>query len=339
MTVSNEIMTLANLAKGPRGSAAAQAIIEIMSETNDILSDAPAMVCNSGSTHLTTLRDGIPFPEFRMLNAGTSVVRTQRRQIVEHTGVLENWTEIDQAMLTLAKDKNELLMNESRGVLEGISQMGAQKIFYGNMIHEPAGFNGLSVRYNNLNPNVPEARNVIDCGGTGANLTSIWIIQWAPDAVHLLFPEGTTAGVKHEVFSNEPLQDNVNKRFTGTLIHYYWYLGLAVRDWRRVVRLANVDVAALQTIVANGAQTAAEQKLMRQLLLGLDLLPDKNSGRTMIYSGRQPHTMLSIMASEKQNVQLTYTAPMGGAPLLSFLGVPIRRCDGLIVGEDQVVSY
>lgn len=192
----------------------------------------------------------------------------------------------------------------------------------------------------------PQARNVIDAGGTGipdpsnpgytTNLTSIWLVQWDSAGCHLLYPKGTSAGVKQEVFNDQILRDADNNPFPGIMVHYYWYLGLAVRDWRRCVRICNVDAAGLANLIAGGAPTPVDYKLLRLMQYATTLLPYKSTGRTMFYMNRIPHTMVDMLSSEKPNVQLNYSNPQGTPPQASFLGIPVRRCDGLIIGEPQV---
>lgn len=348
VTVPENIMTLVDVAT--RSSPAARSIVEIMSLTNDIITDAPAIMCNNGTVHDTMLRDNIPLPQFRMVNQGSPIVKSATRNVRENTGELSNWIEVDRTALLQAEDQRLFLLNESRAILEGLSQAGAHALWYGDYDLDPAAFMGFTPRYDILGPvdDYPQSRNVIDAGGVGipdpdrpgytTNLTSIWLIQWDPAGCHLLFPRGTTAGVKNETFRDQIIRDTEHNPFVGLMVHYWWTLGLSVRDWRRVVRICNIDTNELGTLVEDGAATTAEQRLMRQLMYAISLLPPGPRMRTMFYMNRIPSTMMDILAAEKGNVQLQYTNSQGTGPLTTFLGVPIRRSDGLIVGEKQVVA-
>lgn len=338
-TTTANNLTLADIVRYAKDPTA-RAMIEIMNLTNEIISDAPAMVCNNKLTHITTLRDDIPFPVFRMFNQGSPIVKSALRQTTEHTAMLSNWLQADKSLLNISTDKAGIILSESQAVLEGLAQGGTTALFYGDHSMDPAAFTGFTPRYNSLDPVIPQSRNVIDAGGTGAALTSIWLIQWDSSGCHLLYPEGTTAGVKKETYENEILYDNNGDPYTGVMINFHWHLGLAVRDWRRVVRIANVDVNSLQTLITGGVnlQNTADFRLLRHLVEAIDLLPNKAAGRTMFYTGRQVHTYLNILAAERHNVGLTYTTPMGTPPITSFQGIPIRRVDSLVVGEDQVTA-
>ena len=335
---SGNIYTLADVAKRKEPNGSAVQVIEILSQTNDIISDAPAIECNNGTTHITTVRDSIPKPKFRMINQGTPSVKSGLRQTVENTGMIEAWSEVDQALLDICSDvteKRSTLVHESSAILEGMSQAFVENIFYGNMATEPAGFDGFATRYNTLSGNI--SRNVVDAGGTGANLTSIYIVQWDPMACHVIYPKGTTSGITSKVFPGQILLDSAGNPFEGVRTKFTWYFGLAVRDWRRVVRICNIDTSQLDSIIQNGVPTPAGFALYRQLMYALDLLPNKGIGNTVIYTNRIPHTIINMMSAEKGNVNLTYKQPQGTPPIENWLGVPIRLCEGIIIGEDQVV--
>lgn len=344
---TSNVLTLADLARFAKDPKA-RSIIEILSLTNEILDDAPASPCNNKTVHKTTLRDDIPLPAFRMMNEGAPTVKSATRQRMEHTGLLENWLEADDQVLRLTMDKSGALLEQSKGILEGISQAGVEALFYGDMEINPASFTGFTPRYNTLDSAIPQARNVVDAGGVGipdplnpgytTNLTSIWLIQWDAAACHLIYPEGTVSGVEQQIYNDQVILDSNGDKFSGTRVKYSWYLGLAVNDWRRAVRICNVDSNSLYTLISGGAPTSSDLALLRQLQYAITLLPYKSSMRTAFYMNRIPHTMIDMLSSEKPNVQLTFSDPQGTPPQKMFQGIPLRRCDSLITGEPQVTA-
>lgn len=333
------IYTLADAAKRRDTSGRAAAIIEILSQTNEIINDATAVECNNGTTHKTTLRDSIPMPGHRMLNQGAKEGKSGVREIVEGTCLSEICAPIDNKLLELCKTPNarrEFMLGESKAFLEGMSQAFVKDILYGDQGLEPAGIDGIMKRYGTLTG--PISRQIIDMGGTGPDLTSILLVQWGEDATQIIYPQGTASGIEMEVGNTETLLDDAGQPFRGRRLWYSWNYGLAVRDARRIVRICNIDVAGLQDLIDNGVPTSAGFKLRRALEYSLTLLPSTKQGNTFFYMNRFPLAMLDIMGGEKGNVNLTYNNP-GGAPqpYSQILGIPIRRVDGLLVGEDQVV--
>ncbi len=338
---SSQILTLADAAKLVAPNGAAVKIIEIMNQTNEIIQDAPALPCNQGAFHLVSVRDDIPRPGFRMISQGSQYSKSGARQYTENAALLEEWAQVDAELLKIAPNKKDLLLQQSTPTLEGMAQSGAEKLFYSDTGLEPGGFDGLAMRYNTLNRGkFPEARNVVDAGGTGAKLCSIWLVQWDPTGCHLIYPQGTVAGIEHKVFKDQVITDPKNKGpFEGIQVKYTWHLGLAIQDWRRVVRIANIDCADMDDIIENGAATAAKQKLIRLMIRALNLLPSRHHGKTAFYMNSTPFTILEIMAAEKSNVNLTYETFAGSTePITKFKGIPLRRVDALLVGEDQVTA-
>lgn len=345
-TITDNFLTLADVAQRSRDKAA-RTIIEIMAQTNDIITDAPAVVCNNGTVHKTVLRDELPTPTIRAYNQGVPAKKTATRERMDHTCLLANWTKLDADMADLKGDNGTIkqqLADEARAVLAGMAIEGATLTFYGDRSLDPNAFDGFTPRYNALpddpdNPTVPETRNVVDAGGTGAKLTSAWLINWDSLSNHLIYPDGTTAGIKQEVLPKSAAADSAGDEFPAIKVYYRWYLGLACRDWRKAVRVANIDVAALQNIVAGGAPTAADTKLLRIFQHAANLLPSGITGKTCWYTNRQVGEMLDIIAGEKANVQLNYNMPVGpGQPqqIKTFMGYTMRRCDALMIGEPAV---
>lgn len=339
MAVVNESMlTLLEVAKRRDPKGKTDKIVEILNETNKILEDAPAIECNDGTVFRSTERASLPRPGWRMINKGAPTVRSETRQNEDATGLMEAWGEVDETLLELSDDRNALLLSENKAVIEGMGQEAAETLFYGRRSVNAASFDGFDQRFWSMNPSKCRyAENIIDAGGTGANLTSLWFQTWGDFSAHLIYPKGSKAGLSMKNFSNQVLFDSNGDKYEGYRTRFQWYLGLAIRDYRYTVRVANIDNANLQSFIDGGAGTAADQKLNRILVRACDLIPNLDRGRTVIYANRDVHTMLNLIAMEKSNVQLTIEK-FGGVTVPTFKGIPIRRCDALVAGETQITA-
>ena len=58
-TLGANYLTLADRFKRTENGKIAAEIIEMMSETNEVLQDANALQCNDGTNHITTIRTGL----------------------------------------------------------------------------------------------------------------------------------------------------------------------------------------------------------------------------------------------------------------------------------------
>ena len=336
-TLGSEFLTMGDWVKrlGPNNKYGK--VIEILNKNNPITEDAPTIQCNNGTSHRTIVRSQLPKAAWRRLYEGVPVSKARTEQKEEQTGVLETWAEVDMAILDLAEDRNGLLLTENKPFLESLKQQQASTLFYGDRAAEPAAFDGLAGRYNTLDPTKKaSAANVFGMGGTGNDLTSIWLVSWGDTTVHLIHPKGTSAGVDYESFDNQTTLDAKGHPYTVHRTHYKWYNGLVVKDWRYVMRIANIPTSNLQALINDGAGTPADSKLVRAMIERVNMLPDTTTGKLCWYMNRGVKTQLELMAAEKANVNLQIEY-FEGKPVTLFRGIPIKQCDAIIDHEEQVV--
>ena len=123
------------------------------------------------------------------------------------------------------------------------------------------------------------AVNILDAGGTGTDNTSIYIVQWGREN-SLVLSAGTQAGLDIQDKGQQTVLDAQGGRYEAMRTYFQWDVGLSVRDWRSVVRIANIDVSDLSKDASTGAN------LIDLLDEALSLLPLAGSARTAIYMNR-----------------------------------------------------
>lgn len=331
-TIGSSYLTLADLRRQQNRNDEIADIIEIMAQRNDFLVDAPAVECNQGHEHLTTVRAGLPEPTWRRLYEGVQPTKGTTAQVTDATGYMEDWSEVDVKLVERAKDPQKFRMNEARAHLMGISHTAAEAVFYGNTATEPEKFNGLSVRYND--PTAPNGNQIINGGGSGSDNTSIWFITWGENTCHMLYPEGSPLGIQREDIGKE-----TKEKSDGTLYQVYrekfsQEIGVSVRDWRQIARICNVDVTALTDDAATGADLI---DLMIDAYYQLDN-PGASDGNLVIYCSRTIAKFLHKQAMNEKNVRLSIEQ-YEGKPMTSFLGIPVKRADALKETEATVTGF
>src|SRR5215471_2282472 len=173
------------------GQYAIASIIELLSQTNEILEDMLVLEGNLPTGHKTTVRTGLPQATWRLLNIGVPNAKSTTAQIVDTCGNLETYAVIDKDIADLNGNTAEFRLSEVKAFLEGMSQQVAAHLFYGNQFTNPERFTGLAPRYSTVNSAASQtANNVLDAGGTASSNTSIWIVVWGADTVHATFPKG-----------------------------------------------------------------------------------------------------------------------------------------------------
>lgn len=304
-------------------------IVEIMDETNEVNQDAMYLEANNINTHRTVIRTGFPESYWRTLNRGVPKGKSTTKQVDDIIGMLENWSVVDAALADLNGTTREFMLSEEYAFLESMNQEVARTIFYGDLAKHPDRFQGLSARFCTRDHQVaPNAENVLSLGGTGNNCTSIWLLTWGDQTLHMIYPKGSTVGLKREALGRVPVSDDDGNEYMGYKTHYAWHLGLVVRNWKYCVRVCNLDLSTLSTLIDGGAAAAAQQKLVRVMIDAANHIPAANRGRMAWYMNRDVKTMLDIIAAEKSNVNLTIEK-FEGRPVTTFKGIPIRQVDAL----------
>lgn len=314
---------------GANGQKPYQQIIEQQSKTNKILQVMPFHECNDGQRDRATIRAELPDVAWRMINRGTKPVKTQVKQASFTCGELEGFADIDEKLLKINNNSNEWRLSENAGIQESMNQKMAKTFFYGDENVNPAGFTGLSAYfYSKTNQEDIYADQIIDAGGTGNDLTSLWFVGFGPLACYGIFPKGTHAGFTYEDMGRVELRDGNNGVYYGYRSKYNWAAGLAVRDPRFVVRVANIDVTKL---TANDADAFIEN-----MIKGYNQIENPDAVSLSIFCNRKVQTYLDILAAKKTNVRLGIDE-FAGKKITHFYGVPILRCDAIADDEIQIV--
>ena len=323
--------TLADVAKATDPDGKIATIVEILNETNEMLDDMVWVEGNLPTGHRTTVRAGLPAPTWRKLYGGVQPTKATNVQVTDTTGMLEAYAEIDKALADLNGNTAAFRMTEDKAHIEGMSQEFMSTLMYGNEGTAPEEFTGFAPRFND-NSGPANADNIILGGGSGADNNSIWLISWGANTVHGIYPKGSKAGLQFNDKGQVTIEDSDGSnggRYEAYRSHYRWDCGLSVRDWRYVVRICNIDQSLLTANKSTGADVT---DLMAQ---AIELLPNASSGRPAFYMNRGVRSVLRRQIANTTNVQLNMDQ-VGGKSVMSFDGIPVRRCDSLTSTEATI---
>ena len=324
--------TLADVAKATDPDGKIATIVEILNETNEMLDDMVWVEGNLPTGHRTTVRAGLPAPTWRKLYGGVQPTKATNVQVTDTTGMLEAYAEIDKALADLNGNTAAFRMTEDKAHIEGMSQEFMSTLMYGNEGTAPEEFTGFGPRFND-NSGPANADNIILGGGSGSDNSSIWLISWGANTVHGIYPKGSKAGLQFNDKGQVTIEDSDGSnggRYEAYRSHYRWDVGLSVRDWRYVVRICNIDNSALQA--DKGGSSADITDLMSQ---AVELLPNASSGRPAFYMNRTLRSTLKRQIANTTNVNITQDQ-VGGKHVVSFDGIPVRRCDALTSTEATI---
>ena len=334
LTATN--LTLADWAKRTDPDGRTPVIAELLSQSNEILEDCVFKEGNLPTGERVVIRTGLPTVYWRALNQGIPNSKSTTAQVDEACGMLEARSEVDKDLAMLNGNTAQFRLSEDTAFLEAMNQTQATTMFYGNPAIEPKSFLGLAARYSSLSAS--NGPNILDAGGSGSDNTSVYLVVWGDNTVYCPFPKGSKAGLIHEDLGEQTVYSGDN-RLQAYATRYQWKNGLVVKDWRYVVRIANIDISDLfaQTVSqAAGAATALPKMMARAMYR----IPNLSMGRAAFYMNRTVHSGLSVAALDKSSAVLKINdglSQFGTAnSYLSFLGVPLRRVDSLINAEARI---
>lgn len=322
--------TLSDVAKRLDPDGQVDKIVELLNMTNEVLDDAVYLEANQETGHRTTTRSGLPTPTWRKLYGGVQPTKSRTVQVTDTLGSMEAYAEIDKKLADLNGRQAAWRLSEERPHIEGMNQELASTLIYGNESTEPEAFTGLSARFNDLS--AANADNIIDCGGSGSDNTSIWLVVWGPDTCHMIYPKGSKAGIKNQDLGEVTIEnvDGNGGRMQAYRNHYTMDAGFSLRDWRFVARACNIDVSDLTKDAATGADLI---DIMTQML---ELPPSLKMGRPAFYVSKRIRSWLRRqMVSKVKNSTLTMDT-VAGKRVLFFDEVPVRRVDAITHTEARV---
>ena len=332
-TLAAGALTLADWAKRLDPDGKVPVVGELLSQSNEILEDAVFQEGNLPTGHRVVIRTGLPTAYWRSINQGIPTSKSTTAQVDESVGMLEAYARIDKDLAELNGNTSAFRLSEDTAFLEAMNQAQAGAMFYGNPATDARQYLGLSTRYGTIS-GAGNAANILDAGGTSTNNASIYLVVWGENTVFNVFPKGSKAGLLHEDQGILTVYDANNNPYQAYQTHYQWKNGLVVKDWRYVVRIANINTANL--VAESGAAD-----LIKLMSRALDRIPNFGLGRPCFYMNRTIYSMLRVQALNKSQNAISVESALDqfGTPQVwtKFQGVPLRRVDQLLNTEARVV--
>lgn len=308
-------------------------VIELLAQTNQILEDALTVQCNLGTRHRTTLRTSLPTGAWGKLYQGVPQGKSETGQVEDTTGFFETLSSVDRRLLDVVENEGALRLSEAEAHLEAVSQEVASSLIYANEDLEPEKFTGLAPRFASLSDET--GGQIVDAGGTGADNTSIWFVTWGPNQTHLIHPRGTQAGVQRMDKGEQRVTDADGNAYFVAEELFRQHVGLTVRDFRFVARVANIDVSDL------AAGSVDIYKFMRQAFWSIKR-HNVSGGRQAIYCNADVLEALDAGSTPTNSTQSTSATvrvqptQIEGREVMAYRGIPVRQVDAILNTEAQV---
>lgn len=322
--------TLLDITKRLDPNGSIDNIAEFLSQTNEVLEDMSWIEGNLATGNRTTIRTGLPGVTWRKLYGGVQPSKSTTVQVTDNCGMLEAYAEIDKALADLNGNAAAFRLSEDRAFIESMNQEFASTLFYGT---EPEAFTGLLPRFN-TKTGAENSQNLIAGGAANGqtDCTSIWLVVWGPNTIHGIYPKGSKAGLQMKDLGEVTAGDSTNGYWQAYRTHYRWDLGLSVRDWRFISRAHSIDISAL-TKTGGGSNDSDLTNLMVQML---EAVPNLKMGRPVFYCNAKVKSFLRQQITNKIGSSTLSMENIAGKHVLSFDGIPVKRCDSILNTESSL---
>lgn len=306
-------------------------VAELLHKTNPAMDDIPFVEANSATGHKTTARQSLPEVFKRRINRGIKPTKSSFGSVIEGFGLFSGLGQIDSKLVDLQKDKARFRMVQNSGHIESLGQEFFASMFYGDPLVDPEDFLGIAPRYDSLLGTDRTSVQIVDAGGTGSALTSIYLVGWGEGSVQGTYPQGSRAGIIHKDMGEELVDDGEGGKYPALRDWFELDAGLAVEDYRNIVRIANINPALLTSDAETGAN------LIDAMVQAIEALNNPDGLNPVFYMPRIIRTYLRQQITNKKNVWLSM-AQVAGKKVLAFDGYSVRRVDAISLNETEVVS-
>jgi hypothetical protein len=340
--IGNTFPTLLDHIKRLNPTGGIDDIVESLARYNPILDDIPFVAGNLTTGHRFTSRTALPTITWRRLNQGVDPTKSTTDQVDETCGMMETYAKVDVDLAELNGNTSSFRASEDSAFLQAFNIEFVNALFYYSVTVNPERVQGLTPRFNVTAGN-PAASQIIkaDAGATGANQTSIWLLGFSTETVFGIYPKGSMGGFTSRDLGEQLVLDSNNKQFLAWVTRYQWKCGFAVKDFRFLARICNIDTVRWKEDLSLGADIAMRMLDAIAAIYRLDVV------RPVFYMTRAAFGMLNKQLIKRQANWLEWIAvtpqgqsPMGqglGTRIPAFFGIPIKIVDGLLNTEGVVV--
>lgn len=304
-------------------------IVELMQQDNPLLEDGTWFEGNTATGDIFTSRTALPSYVYRSFNQGVPRSKSRTSQVTETCAMLATRSTIDAELLELNGNNAETRAKEEISFVQALSNAVEDGMFYNSVETDPKKFQGLAPRLDSTTG--PAGSQVVLASDTaaGSDQTSIWLVGWGEQGVSFIYPKGSKVGLSSKDMGEVYVQDDEGDEYRAFSTDWSWKVGLRVKDYRRVARVANIDASELEATGARdfGLLEAMIKAYHRVKIPGM---------RWAWYCSPLAATYLHLQALHSVRNSTLTIEEVGGKPMTRFLGIPVRSSDGILNTEAAI---
>jgi hypothetical protein len=322
---TNVLLNKYNLAESLRRTApdgSSLAIAQVLDQVNDFMKVMPTFEANGINEHKEAETATEPTGDWVDYNEGVSRGASSTKVNKFPIAMLKKFNTPDWELIMDSADPEGKRMQEGAATIKGMVKQVADALIYGDRGTDTKKLTGIAPYLTNLNNS-----NVVDGGGSGSDLTSMYAVAPGPDTVFMVHPKGNpSVGVEHTDHGVDFLQNSTTGKDQKVFRDEFAFkAGLVVKDRRALGRYANIESSGSSNIFD-------EDKI---ITLHYQML--EHSDGLFYLANRTLLTQLHIRAKDKNNVLLSIEE-FEGRRILTLLGRPILLHDKIVDTESAVVA-
>lgn len=304
-----------------------QTVVNELAEKNPLTEVARFEMANQETSHKGVRQSTLPAGQLVSFNQGVATEADRVTPFTEEIAMYELASYVDVRLARLSGNEAKYRAQRDAAAREGLMQTVVEDFFYGDKSAEEKKYDGIATRLNSTSLEDAQGRSVvIDNGGTGGSLTSIYVVQFGDMKNSLIYPKNhASAGIEMDDKGEQLWSDDDGNKFPAFVTWHKWYLGFVNYDSRSLRRIANIDTAS-------GTSNGFDPDALISMLVDM---PD-NGENTYILMNRDAYTQLLKNAKDKLNVSYSSDAPYGPKTRSDFIGYPIRIFDKISSTETAV---
>jgi hypothetical protein len=340
-------LTLADLGRRMDPSGKIADMAELLSQCLSLDEAMPMVEGNLTTGHVVTVRTALPKGTARRFNQGVGYTKSSAAQLTFGMMMLDAYSQIDKKLADLGGNTNANREKEDVAHMEGLGQQWEGFDIYGNSWTTPEQFSGIATYFSQI-ANAQNGVNVFNCGGTGSSNTSIWLLGMGDQTFYSIYPKGTKAGLTFENKGDvvPAFTSNGTQRYEAYTSYFSRNGGIAIEDWRYIVRMANIDTT---TAGLAGATPPDLFAIMSKAVVRLPTAGQNVSGitktdapdriappvRLIFVCDRTSREYMDIQAIRDKNVLLR-PEDYAGRPIVNFRNIAIKVSDQILDTEATI---
>ena len=297
-------------------------MVDALKQTNSIIQDGIFLPANAPFANKGMRLTKEPRGTVSKLNQGVATSRPQWENYMDNLSLIKALSESDVDVIDASPSPEGTLNIIARTFVNGIGKTLCAHALYGNSTYNSSEMYGVASRLNSIS----NSANVLNAGGSGSDLTSMYIITWEPDGAHFLYPRGDSPGLEHvsngKVLVADP--NDANAKIEVYQDYFKVKLGFGVGNEKAIGRIANIETS--------GASNIFDEEMLVFLKNRMYITPN-----TKIYVNETIMSQMQIRLTQKSNVYFSKEDGLdGGGPVMRFDGVEVRKEDQILITESAI---